>query len=207
VTSDNKIAYVHVRADYRLNRQVALQTKAFVNGFSLALEDQWLRCFTPAELRRLVSGDDADLDMEDLKRHAQYAGGYHGSHKVVQWLWQTVKEMAPEDQKLFLRYVTSCSKPPLSGFKSLNPAFTVRSVDSDPATSAASSAGIGPPTVVGTLSAFFGIGASSAANDTDRLPSASTCFNLLKLPVYKSKKHLKERLLYAIRSNAGFELS
>jgi hypothetical protein len=47
----------------------------------------------------------------------------------------------------------------------------------------------------------------SAGADTDRLPSASTCFNLLKLPAYKTKKRLKERLLYAIRSGAGFELS
>lgn len=51
--------------------------------------------------------------------------------------------------------------------------------------------------------AFFGMG----RKETARLPTASTCFNLLKLPNYKSRKSLKEKLLYAIRSGTGFELS
>ena len=51
--------------------------------------------------------------------------------------------------------------------------------------------------------AFFGMG----RNETQRLPTASTCFNLLKLPNFKSRAVLRERLLYAIRSASGFELS
>ena len=39
------------------------------------------------------------------------------------------------------------------------------------------------------------------------LPTASTCVNLLKLPEYSSKWVMRERLLYAIESGAGFELS
>jgi ubiquitin-protein ligase E3 C len=41
----------------------------------------------------------------------------------------------------------------------------------------------------------------------EKLPSASTCFNILKLPDYKSKKILKEKILYSIRSNSGFGLT
>lgn len=41
----------------------------------------------------------------------------------------------------------------------------------------------------------------------DRLPTSSTCFNLLKLPDYNKKSILKEKLLFAITANAGFELS
>jgi len=44
-------------------------------------------------------------------------------------------------------------------------------------------------------------------NKTLRLPTSSTCFNLLKLPNYSKKGTLKERLRYAITSNSGFELS
>ena len=44
-------------------------------------------------------------------------------------------------------------------------------------------------------------------NDDTRLPTASTCFNVLKLPAYSSKAKLEEKLLAAIRSGAGFELS
>ena len=72
--------------------------------------------------------------------------------------------------------------------------------------------------------------ASLGGKDVDRLPSASTCFNLLKLPNYRSvtssrcpcnfvtislyffhshrrASTLKEKLLYAINAGAGFELS
>jgi hypothetical protein len=51
------------------------------------------------------------------------------------------------------------------------------------------------------------LGLLRTAGDTMRLPTASTCFNLLKLPVYATRARLQERLLYAIRANAGFELS
>ena len=43
--------------------------------------------------------------------------------------------------------------------------------------------------------------------DIDRLPSAATCFNLLKLPPYMNKSNLKDKLLVAIRSGAIFDLS
>ena len=43
--------------------------------------------------------------------------------------------------------------------------------------------------------------------DVSRLPSAGTCFNLLKLPPYPSFEIMREKLLYAIESNSGFDLS
>ena len=41
----------------------------------------------------------------------------------------------------------------------------------------------------------------------DRLPTASTCMNFLKLPDYPDEETLRLRLTYAIESGAGFELS
>ena len=41
----------------------------------------------------------------------------------------------------------------------------------------------------------------------ERLPSASTCFNVLKLPTYSSSKVMRQKLLLAIRSKSGFDLS
>ena len=51
----------------------------------------------------------------------------------------------------------------------------------------------------------FGI--QRSGEDESRLPTAGTCFNLLKLPPYTSFNLLKEKLLYAIESNSGFEMS
>ncbi len=46
-----------------------------------------------------------------------------------------------------------------------------------------------------------------AGNEEDRLPTASTCMNLLKLPEFKEEETLKNKLTYAVESGAGFELS
>lgn len=47
----------------------------------------------------------------------------------------------------------------------------------------------------------------NVGSELDRLPTASTCMNLLKLPDFKDPHTLKTKLLYAIESEAGFELS
>jgi len=54
---------------------------------------------------------------------------------------------------------------------------------------------------------LFNVRRRSAPSSTARLPTASTCFNLLKLPCYKKKTVLRDKLRYAIKSGAGFELS
>ncbi|EDO40302.1 predicted protein, partial [Nematostella vectensis] len=43
--------------------------------------------------------------------------------------------------------------------------------------------------------------------DSDRLPTAMTCFNRLLLPEYTSPKRLKERLIVAIENSKGFGLT
>ena len=42
--------------------------------------------------------------------------------------------------------------------------------------------------------------------DTDRLPTAHTCFNHLLLPEYTSKDKLRQKLLCAIQNSEGFGL-
>jgi len=64
-----------------------------------------------------------------------------------------------------------------------------------------------PPLGFMTLNPPFTIQRVGILRDGDKLPSASTCFNTLKLPTYSSEKVLKQRLLYAIKAGAGFELT
>lgn len=46
-------------------------------------------------------------------------------------------------------------------------------------------------------------------NDDDEraLPSASTCFNLLRLPPYRDDETLRAQVLYAIEAGLTFDLS
>ena len=95
------------------------------------IEPEWLQCFSAAEVQRLISGDDVGLDMDDLKRHCSYTAGYTSSHKVIKWLWSIVGAMSTEEQGKFIKFVTSCSKPPVLGFAALRPSFTIRAVTDD----------------------------------------------------------------------------
>ncbi|SCV04249.1 LANO_0G09054g1_1 [Lachancea nothofagi CBS 11611] len=57
----------------------------------------------------------------------------------------------------------------------------------------------------GSLNPLFGI--RNAGPDASRLPTASTCVNLLKLPDYRNREVLRNKLLYAINAEARFDLS
>jgi hypothetical protein len=102
----------------------------------------------------------------------------------VKLFWQVVRELSPDQRCALLHFITSTSRAPLGGFKHLQPPLTIHKVD----------CGASPLALLG-------------GKDVDRLPSASTCYNMLKLPNFRRKATLKEKLLYAIGSGAGFELS
>ncbi|VDK74445.1 unnamed protein product [Litomosoides sigmodontis] len=62
------------------------------------------------------------------------------------------------------------------------------------------------PPIMGfkTLTPPMGI---QLVHDIDKLPTAATCMNLLKLPLYDDTETLRRKLIYAINCGAGFELS
>lgn len=57
----------------------------------------------------------------------------------------------------------------------------------------------------GALSPKFGI--RNSGRSIERLPTASTCVNLLKLPDYQDKELIRTKLLYAINTDSRFDLS
>ena len=132
-----------------------------------------LKMFSLHELNCLVSGVNVGIDIDDLKQYTVYSGPYDEKHPTIVMFWNVLKSLPQEDLRKFLKFTTSCSRPPLLGFKQLEPRFGVR----------------------------------YAGEDIERLPSASTCFNLLKLPPYKDEKSLKEKLIYAVTAGTTFELS
>jgi ubiquitin-protein ligase E3 C len=117
VTKDNVIQYIHLVAHQRLNVEAAQPTRAFLRGFRDLIPASWVRLFSSYELQKLISGDDTvqGIDVASLKAAMQYAAGYHPSQPIVQWFWEVVEEMTPEQQRKFLRFMTSCSRQPLLG--------------------------------------------------------------------------------------------
>ncbi|CAO2629163.1 Ubiquitin-protein ligase E3B [Lemmus lemmus] len=198
VTDENKISYIHLMAHFRMHTQIKHQTAALISGFRSIIKPEWIRMFSTPELQRLISGDNAEIDLEDLKKHTVYYGGFHGSHRVIVWLWDILaSDFTPDERAMFLKFVTSCSRPPLLGFAYLKPPFSIRCVEvSDDQDTG--------DTLGSVLRGFFTIRKREPGG---RLPTSSTCFNLLKLPNYSKKSVLREKLRYAISMNTGFELS
>src|SRR5690606_35191998 len=60
-----------------------------------------------------------------------------------------------------------------------------------------------PLTGFGALNPKICIHQVRIRTDNERLPTASTCVNLLKLPKYSSKEVLREKLLFSITQGAG----
>lgn len=117
-------------ADYRLNIRIKPQSDAFVNGFRECIPMAWLGIFNDRELNMLLSGASKSMDIKDLITHCKYGNGLSSSSKVVKWFWKVVgKDMNDDDRSKLLKFVTSCPRPPLMGFASLQPLFTIVKMD------------------------------------------------------------------------------
>ena len=172
VTDDNKIEYIHLVADFKLNKQINRQVIAFRNGIANVIDLELLRLFNFNEFQYLISGSEEFIDVNDWKVHTVYAGTYNPDNPVIVNFWNVVESFDEEQKRKLLKFVTSRSRTPLFGFKNLIPNFAIHSSGSEL-----------------------------------RLPTASTCLNLLKLPPVEDFDILREKLVCAIESDAGFELS
>ncbi|KAI8583464.1 hypothetical protein K450DRAFT_223827 [Umbelopsis ramanniana AG] len=172
VTNENRIRYIYLVANYRLNIQIGRQCKAFFRGLSTIIDPKWIRMFNQKELQVLLGGASIPIDIEDLRANTVYSG-YTEDEDIIENFWTVLREIDNEQRSKFVKFVTSCSRPPLLGFKGLNPQFCIR----------------------------------NAGGFDSRLPTSSTCVNLLKLPRYSNLDILKQKLLYAINAEAGFDLS
>ena len=61
------MSYIHRVAHFRMHTQLRKQTAEFVRGFHSIINPEWLGLFSPREIQKLISGDNVELDVEDLK--------------------------------------------------------------------------------------------------------------------------------------------
>ncbi|CAG8528220.1 16186_t:CDS:10, partial [Cetraspora pellucida] len=125
VTKDNRINYIYKMVNYRLNVQIGLQCQAFFRGLIDLIEPKWLKMFNQQELQILVGGAYIPINMEDLQQNTVYAD-YKEDDPVIINFWKVVSEFSEEQKQKLIKFVTSCSRPPLLGFKELNPKFSIR---------------------------------------------------------------------------------
>jgi hypothetical protein len=144
----------------------------------------FLKMFTVTEVNELLGGGAEGIDVEDMQRNCLYKGGYSKNSSTVRMFWRVVGGMTADERRELLKFITGSRRTPLGGFAHLEPPLVIYKVDCD-------------------ASLFACLG----GHDVERLPTASTCFSMLKLPNYRRLSTLKSKLLYAITSKAGFDLS
>ncbi|KAI0203591.1 hypothetical protein F4808DRAFT_457860 [Astrocystis sublimbata] len=178
VTNRDRPLYISYVANHRLVAQQYRQTKAFLRGLGTIINPSWLSMFNQSELQRLVGGDSSEIDVEDLRQNTSYSGIY------------AIGDDGQEHPTIRLFWNV------MKTLKDSERRDVLKYVTSTPR---------GPLLGFSQLKPQFSI--RDGGTDEERLPSTSTCVNLLKLPVYKSAALLKAKLLYAVQSGAGFDLS
>jgi hypothetical protein len=192
VTNANKLEYVQLVAEARTTGSVAQQLRSFAAAFWDVLPRQYVGIFEPAELELLISGAPS-IDVDDWQRHSTVVG-FAPDAPQIQWFWRLVRTLTLADQQRLLQFATGCPSVPAGGFARLggpngHQPFCITLYEHNGVASSSSSS-------------------STSSSKTAMLPTASTCFNMLRLPMYDSEEQLRERLLVAIRQgNEGFSFA
>lgn len=178
VTNENRLVYISYVARHRLQIQPHLQTNAFLRGLGDIIQPSWLSMFNQAELQTLIGGDSSEINVSDLRRNTLYGGVY------------VIGDDNQEHPTIQLFWQV------MQSFSDADRRKVLKFVTSTPRA---------PLLGFGQLNPRFSI--RDAGDDQTRLPSTSTCVNLLKLPRYANAETLREKLLYSVNSGAGFDLS
>ena len=178
VTNENRLVYISYVARHRLQIQPHLQTSAFLRGLGTIVSPSWLSMFNQTELQTLLSGSRSEISIADLRAHTMYGGVYAIGDDGLEH--PTVRMFWDVLQKL-----EDADRRKVLKFVTSTPRAPLLGFE--------------------MLNPWFSI--RDAGNDQSRLPTTSTCVNLLKLPVYRNRDVLRERLLYSVNAGAGFNLS
>lgn len=128
VTNTNRHHYIASMAFYYLHQRIRAQSSAFRRGLNKLVPVGWIKMFDSKELQLLIGGSSSNFDIEDMKLHSNYGAGYHPDQPYIQSFWKIVSEFNKEEREKFLKFVTSCSRPPLLGFRKLHPKFCIQQI-------------------------------------------------------------------------------
>jgi len=176
VTEKNKTEYVELYARYKLARAEGMEEgiKSFRRGMADVVPSSCLDIFAAQELELLLCGLPT-IKVEDWKASALYSGIHRDGFPfgpespLALWFWQIVEALPHAERALLLKFTTGSAMVPSQGFDHLM-----------------------------GLSGEQRFTIALVPHGDERLPTASTCFNLLKLPDYSSKAILEERKLLLI---------
>jgi len=177
VTKDNRHVYIEKYISCLTHRTVDRQIEAFKLGFHRILPVNVLQTVTPGVLRKIVEGEAQDVDTELLQRITTY-DGFHPDSSYIKSFWKVVHKFSSVQKRQLLEFVTASDRVPANGLQSV-------------------------PFIIEPYMSTDLVNPENAQH----LPSSSTCFGKLYLPVYRDEKVLKAKLEFAIENARGFGLA
>ncbi|KAB1275471.1 E3 ubiquitin-protein ligase HACE1 [Camelus dromedarius] len=105
VTQNNKAEYVQLVTELRMTRAIQPQINAFLQGFHMFIPPSLIQLFDEYELELLLSGM-PEIDVSDWLKNTEYTSGYEREDPVIQWFWEVVEDITPEERVLLLQFVT-----------------------------------------------------------------------------------------------------
>lgn len=117
VTNDNKLEYVELVTQWKIERRVQKQFQAFITGFNELIPEDLVNVFDERELELLIGGI-SEIDVDDWKKHTDYRG-YSENDEVIQWFWKCIRNWDSEQKSRLLQFTTGTSRIPVNGFKDL----------------------------------------------------------------------------------------
>ncbi|TKC52588.1 hypothetical protein EI555_018037, partial [Monodon monoceros] len=117
VTQNNKAEYVQLVTELRMTRAIQPQINAFLQGFHMFIPPSLIQLFDEYELRRLMKyfasspkelllSGMPEIDVSDWIKNTEYTSGYEREDPVIQWFWEVVEDITPEERVLLLQFVT-----------------------------------------------------------------------------------------------------
>jgi hypothetical protein len=178
VEEHNKASYVDGLIAHKYFDNVQSQTLAFRKGFQEIIPLRVSRDFLDADdINQLLRGE-PHIDVEDLIANLQISTAFPRNDPQVKWFLELLRDPSVFTQARLRQLVQFITGDDGVPLGGFKNLNEPMKLSRDP---------LGKP--------------------DKRLPSASTCFNRLDLPEYTNKGVLQEKLLKAIGSNSGFELS
>jgi hypothetical protein len=171
----NHFQYIQCRIRDRLH---VPKMESFRTGFYSVISESWIESLFSFRELSIIFGGHTDIDIEDWKQGTRYTGGYTHDAQVIGWFWKFVESLTSIERKVLLSFVTGMTRAPIGGFR-------------------------GMTTDGGDLMPFTIL--RCECSPSLPLPTAATCFNLLKLPQYPTEEILFYKIHTAIRLGAvGF---
>ncbi|KAK3734003.1 hypothetical protein QZH41_009848 [Actinostola sp. cb2023] len=220
VTEENKEEYLSLMTEWRLNRGIEEQTKAFLEGFNEVVPLYWIQYFDEKEMELMLCGMQ-EIDIDDWQQNTVYRH-YTRNSKQVMWFWQALKAFDNEKRTRLLQFVTGTCRLPVGGFAELMGKWhhSLRDLSIIPKFYTwhlfpCYCYGLSRKFIRTTTFNSSSICQFEGSNGPQKfciervgketwLPRSHTCFNRLDLPPYKSYEQLVEKLTFAIEETEGF---